>query len=185
MELNKAKEIANSLYHTLKPYCEKIGIAGSVRREKEHVKDIEIVAIPTPRYAVNLFGDRTQEGWEIDYPLNKMTLDGWQGVKGGEKYKQLYHPGHDLKLDLFLVTPPAQWGVIYTIRTGSADFSHWIVTPRKYGGGLPSDCHVKDGAVWRGSEIIPMDEETDFLAFCGLGWIEPSARIGKVSLQHV
>ena len=46
MELQKAKEIADSIIETLSPHCERCEIGGSIRREKEFVKDIEIVCIP-------------------------------------------------------------------------------------------------------------------------------------------
>jgi hypothetical protein len=69
-----------------------------------------------------------------------------------------------------------QFGVIMVIRTGPADFSKRIVTPRYHRGCLPSDCRVEDGAVWHGDQIIPMPEEIDFLEFLGLGWVEPKER---------
>jgi DNA polymerase/3'-5' exonuclease PolX len=82
-----------------------------------------------------------------------------------------------INLDLFIVTRPAQWGVILAIRTGPADFSKWIVTPRKYGGALPSNCHVEGGRVLRQQIPLEMPEERDFLDFLGLGWVEPKDRM--------
>lgn len=97
-------------------------------------------------------------------------------LKNGPRYKQVALP-EGINLDLFLVLQPAQqWGVLFAIRTGPAEFSHWLVTPRKDGGALPSNCRVKDGAVWEGSAIVPMPEESDFFDFLGLGWIEPGQR---------
>jgi DNA polymerase/3'-5' exonuclease PolX len=43
---NDAKRLADCLVKAIAPYCERIEIAGSVRRKKADVKDIEIVAIP-------------------------------------------------------------------------------------------------------------------------------------------
>ena len=61
----------------------------------------------------------------------------------GEKLKRVVFRGAagELPLDLFAVTPPAQWGVIFTVRTGPGAFSTRLVTARRYGGrdagGLP------------------------------------------------
>ncbi|HMS44057.1 MAG TPA: hypothetical protein PKE69_27770, partial [Pyrinomonadaceae bacterium] len=46
MKLSNAKNIPNSLIEEMSPYCAQILIAGSIRREKPEVKDIEIVAVP-------------------------------------------------------------------------------------------------------------------------------------------
>ncbi len=48
MQLDKALEIAEKTKELLAPYCERIEIAGSIRRKKPEVKDIELVAIPKP-----------------------------------------------------------------------------------------------------------------------------------------
>jgi DNA polymerase/3'-5' exonuclease PolX len=81
-----------------------------------------------------------------------------------------------INLDLFIVTPPAQWGVIFTIRTGPADFSHWLVTQRRKGGCMPSYATQRDGCVYVNGKPLAMAEEMDYLNFLGLGWIEPQDR---------
>lgn len=171
MKLFEAQRIAEEVMRKLRPYCERIEIAGSVRRRKAEVKDIEIVAAPLISYENDLLGDPV--------PFNPLEAYPWSSLgrcgKCGPKYKQIAL-NEGINLDLFIVLPPAQWGVIYTIRTGPAEFSHWCVTQRKKGGGLPSDCVVKDGGVHRGGVLVPMSEELDFLDFLGLGWVNPSER---------
>ena len=57
MEYSLAKSLADELIVVLKPYCIKIEIAGSVRRKKEQVKDIEICIVPeNPNKAFNELG---------------------------------------------------------------------------------------------------------------------------------
>ncbi|MBU2597552.1 MAG: hypothetical protein KJ757_08345 [Planctomycetes bacterium] len=46
MELQKAKAIAEELKSLLEPACERITIAGSIRRQKPDVGDIELLCIP-------------------------------------------------------------------------------------------------------------------------------------------
>ena len=48
MKYEEAIEIAEKVKTLLLPHCERVEIAGSVRRKKTDVKDIEIVAIPKP-----------------------------------------------------------------------------------------------------------------------------------------
>lgn len=153
----------------LSPYCERISIAGSVRRMKPEVHDIEIVAIPSINSEPTMF----DEGRKREFPSG--LFFSWKAIKNGPRYKQFTLP-EGINLDLFVVLHPAQWGVILAIRTGPADFSHWIVTPKYQGGPLPGDCRVQDGGVYRRGGLLTMPEEKDFLDFIGLGWIEPSER---------
>lgn len=44
--LDKAKKIAIEICQTLQPYCETLNIAGSIRRQKMEVHDIEILCVP-------------------------------------------------------------------------------------------------------------------------------------------
>lgn len=46
MEIQKAKQIANSIIEQLQPDCDIINIAGSIRRTVDYVSDIEIVCSP-------------------------------------------------------------------------------------------------------------------------------------------
>jgi len=196
MEHKRAMKIADILLERLYPACERMEIAGSLRRGKADVKDIEIVAIPdmTPVPAPKpklefgkpiprLTGYKTQ----LDALLADASMNGFlEFEKNGDKFKKLvYFEGSTpvIKIDLFLVTPPARWGVQFLIRTGPADFSHWAVTRRKTGGALPNGYRVQDGAVWRGEHenetqnLIGFDSELEFIEFLGLDWIDPAKRV--------
>ena len=178
MEYQQAFKIASELVELFTPYCERIAIAGSVRRQKPEVGDIEIVAIPrmVPEQIGMFTGlDFPDEPAPLVSALDDVLMGLGRFIKNGQRYKQIVL--NEINLDLFLVLPPAQWGVLFVIRTGPADFSKWCVTPRKYSGALPSDCSVKDGAVYHNGKIIPTPEEMDFLNFLGLGWIEPKDRV--------
>ena len=184
MEYFRAKQIANRLMFDFKPYCERVEIAGSLRRGRAEVHDIEIVAIPKLMAQTNLLGETLGYRNEIEYPLHLLTLLGAKSIKDGPRYKQIELP-EGINLDLFLVLPPAQWGVIFAIRTGPREFSQWIVTTRAKGGCLPSHCRVLDGAVHDGNgAIVTMPEEIDFLNLLGLGWIEPGQRAARWGRQR-
>lgn len=182
MDLKHARPLAERIVELLAPGCERIEIAGSVRRNKAEVKDIEIVCVPKPRKPQ--FGDKKIYATELDVVLENLSpvkaID-LVPIKGGPKYKQFSVRDQWVNLDLFIVTPPAQWGVLFTIRTGPLEFSEWVVTQRFKGGPLPSNVYVKGGAAWRKDGtadpvMIETPEEQDFLDLCGLGWIEPSQR---------
>jgi DNA polymerase/3'-5' exonuclease PolX len=176
MDLARARKIAETVVRKIEPHCERVEIAGSIRRGKTVVKDIEIVAQPLITYQNDLLGDPVAFNPLEQYPWGTL---GWV-IKNGQRYKKIGLT-EGIDLDLFIVLPPAQWGVILTIRTGPALFSQWCVTQRKKRGGLPSDCAVKDGGVYRGASLapLPMADELDFLNFLGMGWVNPSERMAR------
>lgn len=162
----EAVALANSLIEYLAPHCLRIEAAGSIRRMKPEIGDIELVAIP--RIELDMFGS----------PLADHSLDlfNWlyigRCIKSGHKYKQI-ELKEGINLDLFIVTPPAQWGVIFTIRTGPAEFSHRLVTQKSQGGLLPSNLRVEGGAIWNGKEIIKTPEEADLFRLAEMRFVEP------------
>lgn len=167
-EREEATRHAINVVGHLTPVVSRIELAGSLRRQKENVGDIEIVCIP--RESTNLLGESIRNAEQISSTL---TGGGYKLLKDGEHFKQFY-VAPDLKCDLFITTPEC-WGVIFTIRTGSAEFSHKLVTQRKYGGYLPSNLNVKDGRIWNGNEVLNTPEEKDVFNLCGL-WVEPKDR---------
>jgi len=133
--LAEAEEIASRVVEKLMPYCQRIEIAGSIRRRKSEAGDIDIVA--EPKRVPHLFGVPFWQG----IPTENLGLV----VKNGDQYKMVFLP-EKINLDLFIVLPPAQWVVILAIRTGSTEFSHKLVSHTPYGY-LPKDYIVKDGAI--------------------------------------
>lgn len=161
-------------------------LAGSIRRGAPFVKDIEIVVQPlddggSPGLAL----ERWLEG-AVDDPDTPLVKD--TAVKRwGPKYKKLLYKGQ--KLDLFIVTPPAQWGAILAIRTGPAEFSKALVTSRKWGGVLPPGLKQSEGrlvAVGKaGDRPIETPSEEEYFHALGLPWIEPRERTLAELARHV
>lgn len=161
--------IAQQILIELAPLCQKIQIAGSLRRMKPEVGDIEIVALPY--FKPDLFGQQTSEHALNDYDYSKIgTL-----VKNGSKFKQIIL-NEGITLDLFIVTPPAQWGVQLLIRTGPAEYSHKFVMPKTQGGMLHGWQKVRDGAMWAGEKQIATPEEEDVYLAIGMPYIQPQER---------
>ena len=157
MALAYAREMADALVDLLAPACERIEIAGSVRRGKARPNDIEIVAIPRWLYSEDYreTGARANElNLLCDELLTQGTLEKRPDSRGrycwGTGIKRaVFFRGQDYApVALFQVVEPRQWGVIYAIRTGPGDFDRLLVTSRRCGGGCPLDRKVAGGRVW-------------------------------------
>ncbi len=144
MEYKRALEIARKIKAQLKPHCERIEIAGSIRRKKAQCNDIEIVAIPKP-YDTGLF----ESG--IATIVNK-----WPKLKGKLpcKYTQRLIQPEGIKLDLFFAEP-GNWGLIFAIRTGSAEYSHKVLAC----GWVRQGYKSKDGYLHRDGVRVDVPEE--------------------------
>lgn len=160
MQYTQALEIAQEVEKELSPYCDRIIIAGSIRRSVLFVKDIEIVAIPK-HYETGLF----ESG--IAKVVNK-----WEKIRGDLpcKYTQRRLP-QGIKLDLFFAVPE-NWGYILAIRTGSKD---WVA-------GTLATCWVRkgykgvDGFLTYQGERIQVREESDLFRILGLPYVAPNRR---------
>ena len=129
----RALKFANVLIKWFTPYAEKIIIAGSIRREKPTVGDIEILmTIKKPVFAEAFQGKGNIKDKFYNYfphleKIGKIRIDS-QGERG-IKFYLLNKKGKDLiGVDLYICLSPAQWGILSIIRTGSAAFSKWFVT---------------------------------------------------------
>lgn len=185
MDLRDAQAVATRLREMLAPYCHRIEIAGSIRRKKrDGIKDVELVAIPKfgPDPAL-LFGDAGDEVSLLDVYLNRVVnaerstirKDDTRPPCWGPKSKRLRFE-QTVSVDLFIVTPPAQWGVQLLLRTGPSDFSRRIVTTRDKGGHLPNHYRFRKGQIVHRAGPVLTAEEQDVFSVVGLPWIEPHAR---------
>lgn len=178
-ELSIAKRIADELVDRLRSACVQIEIAGSIRRRSPWVHDIEIVAEPWLEIVPNLFGDAVHYHSRLDDALanlqDEQILRLFPDAKQGDRFKQFAIAPLGIKLDLFIVRPPGQWGAIMAIRTGPAHYSHWLVTPRRQGGALPSYLAQRDGALWDGDELIPTPTEASYFAALEFDHVPPPA----------
>jgi DNA polymerase/3'-5' exonuclease PolX len=171
MSLPFARNLAERMVAMLETGCERIEIAGSIRRKKTEVGDVEIVLIPLPLY--DLFGEPMYGAGRIE---DALIREGFELSKNGDYFKQAHLPNGGVNFDIFLTTPE-KWGMIYTIRTGSADFTHWLVTSKQQGGGLPSNMKAADGRIWCNGKAIDTPDEADVFRVIGLDYIAPEKRI--------
>lgn len=196
MKLIQAHEIAANIGKQLQPFVEKWHIAGSIRREKLDVKDIEIVC--QPRYIlsnrVDLFGGTVAEKVisknyaDLVNKLGKII----KGKPDG-RYMQIELPQR-INLDLFM-PESSDYYRQFAIRTGSAEYAHKTIAAGwlKIGWcgsdmGLRriSDCKEEFDAMankrkWKcinpGGEKPPAwSSEKEFFDWIGVRWIMPKLR---------
>lgn len=186
IEWATAHRVASQLVGLLEDACERIEIAGSVRRQKATVHDLEIVAISRRGRAPihGLFETTWVDVDELDEALDALRQSGTLTLRpvlverangsqeiqtrDGEAYKALSYQG--VPVDLF-ITDAERWGAILALRTGPFDWNQRLVT----------DCkrhfrQLQDGRVLHLGRPVPTPEEADFFRAMGVPWVEPRDR---------
>jgi len=126
MKIKPAQEIALQIVTKLQPFCDKIYIAGSIRREKEFVKDIEIICLPKLIVTKDLFGNSIPDSTtNIDFYKTVRSLGEVNRGKDGGRYMKVdLHEG--IALDLFTPTPTDFYRQL-AIRTGPSEYSENVI----------------------------------------------------------
>lgn len=166
-----ADRCVERIIEVLGPVAEEVAAAGSVRRRRPQVGDIELVV--RPRMHPDLFGDETPELEPLHAALNELG----NRIKGGDRYVRIdLGKMGDLPffaLDVFIVHPPAQWGSILAIRTGPWDLSREIVTMMRHRGYRHENGHARRIDT---GELVPPPTEEAFFALAGVEYVEPHER---------
>lgn len=159
--------------------CMDIVLAGSLRRKRPDVGDIEIVAIPI--LPADLFGDADPAATtRLDRRLRKLAAEHRVSIhQFGPKAKRLsivlpckIRVGVDL-----YTTDAERWPITLAIRTGPADYAKAFVTPRDRGGLLRNGCRVSECRLWcEGQAVALRDERHFFEEFVAGGFWPPEDR---------
>jgi DNA polymerase/3'-5' exonuclease PolX len=168
MELKQAQEIANELKLLLSPYCERIEIAGFIRRKKEFVKDIELVCIPKKDSIKDLFGGEIETIHSFHAVLCTFVIN--KGNTRNGKYIQFQTQG--INVDLFTATKE-NFGLTLAVRTGAAYFSHNVLAKGWVRNGFTS----KENILYKKGVAYPIYTEKDLFDLIGIEFIAPENRI--------
>lgn len=197
----KAQKAAEYILQLLRPHCEKIHIAGSVRRMRPDVKDIEIVCIPKKEIKQSgLFPDFTEKITDRNFTegLASITeiiiLGSVEGRYMKIRTNSQLCPG--IHLDLFM-PQPSDYYRMYAIRTGSAEYAHHVIAAawkRKGWVGVKdiglrkiNECNCKEDNAGKktysfkqeiiNAELVPVwRSEAEFFAWLGINYIDPEYR---------
>lgn len=178
--------VATRLYRILEPTCERIVIAGSLRRQKPDVGDIEIVAVPKLRLFPDMFDELIPEKTPsiLEASLKSLVDVGvleWDTKlkRNGPSYKRFIVPELDgMPFELFLCEEE-EFGYQAMIRTGDADFTKAMMTERNHGGLKRSGIDCKGGVkTFCNGRWFPVHlrNEADLFSVWGLPVLPPNER---------
>lgn len=189
--LGVGQRLAEALRAELAPACARVEVAGSIRRGKAQVKDVELVCIPRAGETDRLLARLEREGEAGGRGIfrSRAALEEELAARGlpfvhapdvrrwGARYKRFYvyaHPRYGIvAVDLFVATRE-NWGAIYTLRTGPGEFVQALVTHLKQ----HTPYRQQDGqvVVQATGAVVPVCEEADYFALAGLPVIPPERR---------
>lgn len=166
MNLFGARAKAERIVAELAPFCDKIEIAGSIRRGRMFVNDIDLVVLPRAGQT-NALRERCKRNSEV--------------VTDGEQNLIVKLPGIDFQLDVFIARPastelfekkPSNWGTLLLCRTGSKEYNIFLATRAQ-----------KLGLHWKPYEgifddelLIASETEEEIFAALKLAFIPPAMR---------
>jgi len=154
MELDKAKAIADKVKALLEPACWEVAVAGSIRRQRPVVNDIDLVLVPRDRYAVDGVLMRLGKVRMSGLKLTRVQMD-------------------SISLDVYYATPET-FPTLLLIRTGSVENNIYLCTlAKKRGWHLAAS---GDGLFDERGQRVAGDSEESIYVALGLPWQEPWER---------
>jgi len=184
-DLNEAKAVAESIVELLKPKCERIVVAGSIRRRRPDVGDIEVLAIPSITYTNDLFGEPTTEMNALDAYLKSLILGGPRREQVfdyrlssnrrrtyGPLNKLLVHRPSGIPVDIFS-TDAKNFGMALMVRTGPRE---WNIKFMKNFKDKGWEGHAYGGVTDGGGTELPCPEEDDVFKYLEWSWVPPESR---------
>ena len=152
MELDQARAIAVALVAELEPYCQRIAVAGSIRRERPLVNDIDLVLLPRNQGALAV------KLYELGCRF------------GGPKLQRFTYRG--LPVDLYFANEET-FPMLLLVRTGSAAFNRSLAMRA-----IRLSLHFSaDGrGILKDGQRVAWRSEGEILAALGLPFISPEQR---------
>lgn len=176
----EALAVAEELQAMIAPACKRIAIAGSLRRMKPEVGDIELLFVPIlSERPDGLFDSKIID--VCSEVVEKMLSDGLlakrPNVNGhftwGERNKLAIHVPSGIPVDLF-GTNEENWFVSLVIRTGSKETNLALTmgAQKKNASLRAYGC----GVTWSDGTTTPAKSEQHVFEMCGVPFKEPKFR---------
>ncbi len=158
----RAMATASLLVELLRPACNRIEIGGELRQNAARVASLVIVAEAIPDLHVHA-GTPHRLRRQLERGVNarwlRMTECADPNRRSLEVASVAYWPGsrrakmeplHNwIAVELHLVEPPAQFGLVQLLQTCSRTYGAWLARPLAQGGALPEGLAIEGGALWR------------------------------------
>jgi len=151
--LRKAEVLAEKVYQRLLPYSQFILVAGSIRRRRPEVGDIEFVVLPAD------LGEMLQV-------LDRM------GYTGGNRKRTLFFKG--MKIEIYLAHKPEEVGAMLFTYTGDYLFNISMRSIAKRRGWKLDQYGIQDAET--GEWILQSPYEEDFFGALGVDYHTPEER---------
>jgi len=162
---DRALQAARALLVLIGPACERVEIAGSLRRKRPSVHDIDVVCIPKyNEVQVDLFGG-TEKVSQVDIALKDL-------VTGGDKIKHGSIDG--IPFDLYVASEET-WATLLLIRTGSRERNILLTTKAQRLGYILRADGTGVMELGTGKRIAYESEEAIFWSL-GLKYVPPEKR---------
>lgn len=164
-ELLPTRKLAEKIVAELAPFCELIDVAGSIRRGRDWVNDIDLVVLPKSG----------QDAALIDRCRRNAAL-----IKSGPQCTIL-RLANEVQLDLWIAhgeqgdmfaKKPTNYGSLLLCRTGSVRHNIYLVEHAKKLG-LKWDPHH---GVFHGETLLASATEMDIFNALGLAFVKPEQR---------
>jgi DNA polymerase/3'-5' exonuclease PolX len=170
MVLAEALSLASEFIALVGAQCDKISVAGSARRNKPMVNDIEIVAQPKGGALWGLLDDMVKKGIITKALYGEVSpTHRWNG----QKYRGLVYKGR--RIEIFC-GDEHNYGYQLWLRTGPDNQTDrantFVVTQIKY----KSPISLVEGRVMMGSRQVSVPDEHVWFGLLGLDFIHPSKR---------
>lgn len=182
LPLAVAERVAAELVALLAPYAERIEVAGSIRRRRPLVKDVELVVIPRQRPMHDLFGEVRGYTDQLHEHVAGVVAAGVLAKRLDVNGRPRFGPSAkylrfgDVPVDLFCGDHDT-FGLDLFIRTGPGSWNERVLAQRGVGGTvMPFGMQCQGGRLWRNGQPLATPEERDVFAALGIAYVEPWER---------
>jgi DNA polymerase (family X) len=176
LPLAKADAIAGKISDALRPFCDRLEIAGSIRRRRPTVNDIDLVLLPKP-------GQLEALRARCEKNALRIQANGLQNLILFLPYPPAGREG--LQLDVWIARPrdadlisttPSNWGSLLLCRTGSKEHNIFLLDRAR---DLGLRWNTYEGVYDRTGFCLACETEESIFAALKLDFIRPEKRERK------